>query len=223
MDETTLATGDSIPGQTGTPISFPSTWTTRGGAVIGAQTQTPKRERSGRDLLRGANQPSWTVNLHRDVVGTTKDVVNWGLMTYADVSSSTPRATRRTGTRRCPVVTIDTGPGDVTAIEGYMRLRYFNSMPYPGLAVNGGTPTKGAIAQADVGARGLSATWDAGPEEGVQPRLRHHLVHRRPVERLQHGQPARIPSGTRRRRRAPRTSTGSTSTSSLRAPRNTCI
>ncbi|MGZ5372639.1 MAG: hypothetical protein ACXWDE_12755, partial [Aeromicrobium sp.] len=55
------------------------------------------------------------------------------------------------------VVTIDTGPGDVTVIEGHMRLRYLS-----GLGANGGTPTKGAIAQANAS---LATTWGVDPKK----------------------------------------------------------
>ena len=160
MDETTDMSGDSIPGTTGTPISFPTTWTTRGGAVIGAEIPTPKPTDPNVIQYAGLHQPSWTQNVYRDVVGTTKDVVNWGLMTFATDGTGTPIYNPLVN-----VVTIDTGPGDVTAIEGYMRLSYFNSAPYPGLAANGGTPTAGAIAQADTGVGGLTATWNADPKQ----------------------------------------------------------
>ncbi len=165
MDETTdnscgLGCGNSIPGFTGTPISFPVSWTNAAGVNFTAETQDPKTNDDKvtlfNDPTKGSNQPSWNRNGARDVVGTTKDVVNWGLMTffsdgYAPVYDP-----------KVNVVTVDTGPGDVTAIEGYMRLHYYNSLPNPGLGVGGGTPTKGAIGAAD---GSLSATWDVDPKK----------------------------------------------------------
>ncbi|HEX2709945.1 MAG TPA: hypothetical protein VHM68_03750, partial [Candidatus Deferrimicrobium sp.] len=171
MDETTTALNgiDSTPGTTGTPLSFPSGWLTRGGGALGAQTQTIKEKDSNNaalvTLFGGVNQPSWTVNLHRDVVGNTKDVVNWGLMTYSDASND-PNPSNWCGDIAAEyhlLVPVDSGDtGIVTAIEGFMRLRYFNSLPNPGLAANGGTSTKGAIKQADAA---LSATWGVDPKK----------------------------------------------------------
>ncbi len=85
----------------------------------------------------GLNQPSWTMNLPRDVVGNTKDVVNWGLMTYYHVNG----AASPTYNALKNVQTIDIGPGDVTVIEGHMRLR---SQPeaYPGLAAAAARPRR---------------------------------------------------------------------------------
>jgi hypothetical protein len=171
MDLTDDGSGNSIPGLTGTPLSFPTSWTTRGGGAIGAESQTvtewfdPIRKTSPlvtlfNDPTLALNQPSWTTNRHRDVVFNTKDVVNWGLMTYATTSGVCGDSTN--WNELVPVVTIDSGPGNDTAIEGYMRLKYYNSAPYPGLAVNGGTPTAGAITQADAS---LTATWDLDPKQ----------------------------------------------------------
>lgn len=161
MDETTDMGGNSIPDLTGTPISFATTVVTKGGGVIGAQTQTNVEfdATGGRPIVvrfGGVNQPTWTLNLPRDVVGNTKDVVNWGLLTYSGVPG-TP-----VYNSLVPIVTLDTGPGDATAIEGYMRLRYYNSGPYPGLGVISGTPTKGAIAEADVA---MTAAWNLDPKK----------------------------------------------------------
>ena len=167
MDESTTAVNgiDSTPGITGTPLSFPTTWTTRPGVIgsIGPQTQTPKV--NDPDVIRfaGLGQPSWTVNLARDVVFKTKDVVNWGLMTYSGTAGvcggSTEVNPPLSGIAGggVPVVTIDTGPGDVTAIEGYMRLRFVG-----GIGTVNWTPTKSAIAAADTS---LSATWSADPKQ----------------------------------------------------------
>ena len=160
MDETPV--GDSIPGQTGTPFSFPTAWTTRGGAIIGVQTVIPKPTDPNVIQYAGLHQPSWTQNAHRDVVGSTKDQVNWGLMTFNFECSPQPCSPISTYNPLVNVVTIDTGPGDVTAIEGYMRLNYFNSPPYPGLGANGGTPTVGAIGAAD---SSLATTWHADPKQ----------------------------------------------------------
>jgi hypothetical protein len=161
MDETTLG-GNSIPGVTGTPLSFPTTWRTRGGLFIGAQTQT-RVTPSDPNVIQfgGAYQPSWTMNVWRDVVGTTKDVVNWGLMTFSDVSLATDGNycgdIAANYHRLVDVVTIDTGPGDVTKIEGFMQLKFSG-----GLGANGGTPTYGAIVQADAS---LTTTWNADPKQ----------------------------------------------------------
>ena len=163
MNELTDLGGNSIPGTTGTPVSFPITWTTLGGGAIGAQTQTnPNPNDTNVTLFAGGNQPSWTQNLHRDVVGTTKDVVNWGLMTFQDVSvSSDPCGDVPNNYHSLvPITTIDTGPGDVTAIEGYMQL-----LVNGGLGVSGGTPTMGALEQADTGVGGVTATWNADPKQ----------------------------------------------------------
>ena len=112
--------------------------------------------------LGNNHQPSWTQNLHRDVVGNTKNVVNWGLMTYADVSPDSGAAACVTTNYDLKVAVNSLDIGDVTAIEGYMRLRYFNSLPNPGLGVDGGTPTKGAIDEANAA---LTATWNLDPKQ----------------------------------------------------------
>jgi hypothetical protein len=152
MDETTLG-GNSIPGVTGTPLSFPTTWLTRGGLVIGAQTQT-RVTPSDPNVIQfgGAYQPSWTMNVWRDVVGSTKDVVNWGLMTFSTNDSADSLYNSLVN-----ITTIDSGRGDVTAIEGYMQLRFLG-----GLRVYAGTPTKGAIGQADAA---MTTTWNADPRK----------------------------------------------------------
>jgi hypothetical protein len=163
MDETTLGSGDSIPGQTGTPISFLPGWVTRGGGVIGNQTQTPKVNDPDVSRYGGVNQPSWTVNLARDVVFNTKDVVNWGLFTFSgehgfcgdSTNVNDPASGIQAG--GVPVVTIDTGPGDVTKIETYMQLRFLG-----GLATVNWTATRSGIAAADTS---LSATWGADPKQ----------------------------------------------------------
>jgi hypothetical protein len=188
MDETNdnscgLGCGDSIPGQTGTPLSFPVAWKNGAGVFFTAETQTIQEEDSHgaalvtlfNDPTLGLNQPSWTQNVHRDVVGNTKDVVNWGLMTYSGTSAvcgggdvNPPASGIQPG--GVPVVTVDSGPGDATAIEGYMRLKYYNSAPYPGLAVVNWTPTKHAIAAASdsligTDSLGTGGTWGADPKK----------------------------------------------------------
>ncbi len=160
MDETADGVGNSIPGQTGTPVALPTGWLTRGGAAIGVLNDVPKPTDTYVHSLSGTNQPSWKMNLPRDVVFNTKDVVNWGLMTYSTGSGVCGDSTN--WNELVPVVTIDSGPGDVAAIEGYMRLHYFNNAPNPGLGVGGGTPTKGAIAQADAS---LTTTWTGDPKK----------------------------------------------------------
>ena len=121
MNELTLG-GDSIPGQTGTPISFPAGWTTRGGCGVGgcvilAEETDPRPTDpiyvtlyNDPTLHPNLNQPSWAVNLYRDVVGNTKNIVNWGLMTFTTMSGTCGASTSgtrlstsvRTRTRRAP-------------------------------------------------------------------------------------------------------------------------
>jgi hypothetical protein len=153
MDDTTDA-GNSIPGVTGTPVSFPTDWQTRGGAVIGVPTVTPKPTDSSVILFGGINQPSWTKNLFRDVVGRSKDLVNWGLMTYTGLPAGSGGPVYNT---LKTITTIDTGAGDVSVIEGHMRHRFLG-----GLAAVSGTPTKGAISEADAA---MGATWGADPRK----------------------------------------------------------
>ncbi|MDL2718745.1 MAG: hypothetical protein PT977_13415 [Acidobacteriota bacterium] len=162
MDETTIALNgiDSTPGQTGTPLSFAAGWQTRGLAVIGAPIQTIK-EKDARGAavvvqFGGTNQPSWTKNIPRDLVGNTKDLVNWGLVTFSGLPGA-PVYDKLVG-----ITTIDSGSGDVKEIEGYMRLHFQNSGPWPGLGVQNGTPTKGALSYAD---SVMTTTWDADPRK----------------------------------------------------------
>jgi hypothetical protein len=178
MNETTTAVNgiDSTPGLTGMPISFPVGWNTRGGARIGVEKQTieeyfdPIKKATPLVILFNDpakapfnHQPSWTENLPRNVVFSTKDVVNWGLMTFsgtnsvcgADVEVNPPGSGIQAG--GVPVVTLDTGSGDVTKIVNYMQLKYLG-----GLAVVTWTPTKSAIAAADAS---LTATWNADPKK----------------------------------------------------------
>lgn len=141
MDETPLRPcptcpgPDSIPGQTGRPQALTALFTL-GGAVIGPG-------------VGGAHQPTWTTNLPRNVVGKTKDLVNWGLATY-NSDGITP-----TYTEVIKVKSDDSG--DVTAIEAAMQLKLNG-----GLTVTGGTPTKGAIEFADTN---LTSTWNADPKK----------------------------------------------------------
>ena len=89
--------------------------------------------------------------------------MNWGLLTYSGTSAvcggsveiNPPASGIPAG--GIPVVTLDTGPGDVTLIEGLMRLRFQG-----GLATVNWTNTKSAIPAADAS---LSATWDADPKK----------------------------------------------------------
>ena len=84
MDETTdcrgPGCGNSIPGMTGTPLSFPVAWKNGPGGTgvnFTPETQDPKVNDpvvilvNDPTLHPGSNQPSWTVNLARDVVGNT--------------------------------------------------------------------------------------------------------------------------------------------------------
>jgi hypothetical protein len=168
MDETVDLNGrDSVPGQTGTPFSFPSTWLTRGlappapGLTIGAQTVTPEPTDPNVIRFGGVNQPSWTKSLPRDVVFNTKDVVNWGLMTFRygrenlDLPPAFGDVVIAVYKEVVPVVSSDSG--DVKAIEASMQLKLNG-----GLAVDGGTPTKGAIDMADAS---LTKTWNVDPKK----------------------------------------------------------
>jgi len=164
MDETVDLNGrDSVPGQTGTPFSFPSTWLTRGlappalGLTIGAQTVTPDPTDPNVIRFGGVNQPSWTKGLPRDVVLKTKDVVNWGLMTFATTLS--------TAWYKEVVPVASTDLGDVKTIEASMQLKLNG-----GLSVADGTPTKGAIDKANISlmgtdANGKDGTWGSDPKK----------------------------------------------------------
>jgi hypothetical protein len=99
------------------------------------------------------SQPTWTTNLPADVVGLTANAVNWGLNTF--------NTTGFTGNYN-QLVPIPNDTGDVSAIEEYMRLKIFNTGAHPGLAVNGGTPTRGALQTADTN---LTTTWGADPKK----------------------------------------------------------
>ncbi|MCM3875380.1 MAG: hypothetical protein NEA02_03060 [Thermoanaerobaculia bacterium] len=143
MDETPL--GDSIPGQTGMPLALSTAILTLGGGTIGPQA-TPG--------VGGLNQPTWTTTIPFDVVGTTATKVNWGLMTYQSAGITANY------NEIVPVVSNDLG--DVSAIEDSMRLKIYTSGSYPGLSVLGGTPSKGAIAAADLS---LTTTWNSDPKK----------------------------------------------------------
>jgi hypothetical protein len=140
--------GYSIPGVTGTPLTFPVGWTTKGGLPIAA----------------GVNQPTWQTLLPSDVVGTTRNQVNWGLMTFSDVSVDPIQSNWCTDALnydvKVPIVSNDTG--DVTAIEDYLRLKYYSSGAHPGLSAAGGTPTKHAI---ELAGKSLKTSWDADPKQ----------------------------------------------------------
>jgi hypothetical protein len=151
--------GDSIPGITGTPLPFADTLTTRGGAPITAPTKPG---------VDGANQPTWQTVLPSDVVGNSRNQVNWGLMTYQD------RSTLIGAGAAClddalnyhlivPIVSDDSG--DVTAIEDSLRLKYYTSGSYPGLAAEGGTPTKRALKLAG---DSVESSWNADPKKQCQ-------------------------------------------------------
>ncbi|MEO8054157.1 MAG: hypothetical protein ABI768_03325 [Acidobacteriota bacterium] len=147
--------GDSIPGITGTPLAFPDTWTTRGGLPITVQAVAG---------VGGANQPTWQTLLPSDVVGDTRNNVNWGLMTFSDVSVDPSQAKWCADSLNYEVkVAIKSDDsGDVTAIEEYLRLKYYSSGSHPGLSAAGGTPTKGAIERAGAS---LKTSWDADPKQ----------------------------------------------------------
>src|ERR1019366_5157719 len=106
-------------------------------------------------------QPSWTQNGARDIVGNSADIVNWGLMTF-NSNGLTPVVTwygpLGASTTIVPIVIVDSGKGDVSAMQASMRLKVFNSLPNPGLSASGGTPTTDALVAADAS---LTATWNS--------------------------------------------------------------
>ncbi len=150
-----LAGGYSIPGITGTPLPFPDTWSTRGGFAIGVQPSPG---------VGGLYQPTWETLLPSDVVGKTAKQVNWGLMTFSDVSvdpiSSNWCKEAANYDVKVPIVSNDSG--DVAAIEEYLRLKYFSSGSHPGLSASGGTPTKHAIERAGTS---LADSWNLDPKQ----------------------------------------------------------
>ena len=150
MDLTPL--GDSIPGQTGRPLAFTMAQTLGGGS-IGAEP-SPGVDSTP---LRNLNQPTWTTSIPHDVVGNTKEKVNWGLMTFTSPKTDTNTASYTTVV---PVASSDLG--DVTVIEAALRLKLHTDAPWPGLSVGANTPTKDAIAQADAS---LTTTWGGDPKK----------------------------------------------------------
>jgi hypothetical protein len=171
--------GGSIPGLTGTPLAFSSSvLTTRGNLPIKPQTVTPPPPSppapktfityyDGTVSPDGtpAHQPSWQSSLPADVVGATRNQVNWGLMTFQDTSpyagSSTDACTDSSNYNiLVPIVSNDSG--DVSAIEDYLRLQYYNSGAHPGLSANGGTPTRQAIKLAG---DSITTSWNADPKK----------------------------------------------------------
>ncbi len=150
--------GGSIPGITGTPLDFPSTWLTRGGLAI---TDPPAATGPG---TGGVNQPTWQTFLPADVVGITRNQVNWGLMTFQDKSPlANPLACTDDLSNydvKVPIVSDDSG--DVSAIEDFMRLKYQSAGPHPGLSASGGTPTKRAITLAG---GSITASWNVDPKK----------------------------------------------------------
>ena len=149
--------GGSIPGITGTPLDFPSTWLTLGGLAIGDPPATGPG-------TGGANQPTWSTSLPADVVGITRNQVNWGLMTFQDKSAfPNPLACTDDVSNydvKVPIVSDDSG--DVSAIEDYMRLKYHSGGAHPGLSASGGTPTKRAISLAG---DSITTSWNADPKK----------------------------------------------------------
>lgn len=159
--------GGSIPGLTGTPLSFPSTWTTRGGALIPAPTVTgPTTAKPFETDYSGSNQPAWQKFSPADVIGTTASSVNWGLMTFQDNSvldQSLWCSDPGNYNVAVPIVSDDSGPlgPSATHIESLLRLKYYNDTSYPGLSASGGTPSKGAITRAG---DSITTSWNADPK-----------------------------------------------------------
>jgi len=150
--------GGSIPGITGTPLTLTNALNQAG------TTQA---------------QPTWQVLAPSDVVGLTHNQVNWGLMTYQDQSALPPSGDPHVLAGWCtddaanyhllvPIVSDDSG--DVSAIEAYLKLKYYDSNPCttpsasncPGLAASGGTPTKRAIKLAG---DSLYDSWTSDPKK----------------------------------------------------------
>jgi hypothetical protein len=135
--------GNSIPGITGTPLTFANAFNSGG---------LPQQ------------QPTWKTLLPSDVIGKTKDLVNWGLMTFQDVSVDPQQSAWCSNAAnydvKVPIVSNDSG--DVTAIEDYMRLKYYSSGPHPGLSAAGGTPTKHAL---ELAGASLRTSWDTDPKK----------------------------------------------------------
>jgi hypothetical protein len=167
-----VSTGYSIPGTTGTPMAFPNSWRTAGNAAIPIQaTTTPlvglqpgSVTYYGTYAAGGVSQPtqpSWTQNGARDVVGNSADLVNWGLETFNIEPAPVGVAIKTIA----PVVIVDSGKGDVRAIEDAMRLKMFTTGGnglQPGLSVSGGTPTVTALQAADAS---LTTTWQNDPKQ----------------------------------------------------------
>ena len=147
--------GGSIPGLTGIPLQFPDTWLTRGGAAIAAQASPG---------VGGVNQPTWDTFLPSDVVGNNRNRVNWGLMTYQDVSllSEASWCNDDAANYHELVSIVSDDSGDVTAIEDYLRLAWYSSGAHPGIQANGGTPTKRAIKKAG---DSLATSWATDPKK----------------------------------------------------------
>jgi len=151
--------GGSIPGLTGTPLNFLSPLTTRKGFAIG--DPDPKKGPG----TGGANQPTWETWNASDVVGITRNQVNWGLMTFQDISDfdgSTPDACADPKNYSIVIGIKSDDSGNVSEIEDSMRLKYYSSGAYPGLSANGGTPTKGALRGAG---DSLFTSWKTDPKK----------------------------------------------------------
>ncbi len=161
---TTEVGGDSIPNVTGTPLEFPSTFTTRGGGGITPSVPPVPPATVG---TPGVNEPTWETLLPLDVVGITTNQVNWGLMTFQDISSDSTQSNwcKEAGNYNPLVPVVSDDSGDVTAIEDYLRLKYFSGGGHPGLGAAGGTPTKGALHHAG---DSLEDTWNADQKKQCQ-------------------------------------------------------
>ena len=167
-DMTADVSGGSTPGITGTPLAFPglSLWTTLGGSTIADPTSPP-------GLGGATGQPTWQTFLPADVVGITRNQVNWGLDTFQDVSpydTTDPAACTDKDNYQSLVPIVSNDSGDVSAIESFMKLKYYSTNPCivngksancPGLSANGGTPTAGAL---KIAGDDLNTAWKADPK-----------------------------------------------------------
>ncbi len=79
-------------------------------------------------------------------------------MTFQDISSDSTQSNWciEAGNYNPLVPIVSDDSGDVSAIEDYLRLKYFSGGAHPGLGAAGGTPTKGALHHAG---DSLEDTW----------------------------------------------------------------
>ena len=144
--------GDSVPGQTGRPLMLPAGWRTKGGAFI-SLPGPPGTPGTG-----GTGQPTWKTNAPAGVVFNSRKQVNWGLMTFSDLTGVCGVDPMSGGTAYTWRVDINvTDPlVAIAPIENFMKLKYLG-----GLGAVGGTATKGAL---DYAQQKLKDTFNADPK-----------------------------------------------------------